>query len=310
MRVAFFLFCYVHVCAQLISLDNKNPFLTKQIALFETLYQQFATDTFLVGNNIFKEAGKVVNVINCQEGIAKVKMRLTWLNNISIGKSNKLKKHSTVEDRLKAMEQVAQKAKFKLRLSLFCMLVLIILTTLIGYFSLDKNRKVTERLMQLTVVKNSTVQELQQIKQSLKNKEAELFIVHQSLQERNYALQSIQQDLSKLQDKQQQEQHKTKLVELMKMLDQQGSVNGHGEQLRLQFELTYPCFFPTIHQINSKLTKSNLRLCTYIKLGMDTKKIAQMTNVSTEAVSKAKYRLKKKLQLNPEEQLGWFIKQL
>nr|NQU91355.1 hypothetical protein [Bacteroidota bacterium] len=55
------------------------------------------------------------------------------------------------------------------------------------------------------------------------------------------------------------------------------------------------------------LTQNELKLCSYLRMNLSTKEIAQMLNISLESVTTKRYRLRKKLQLENEENLVEFI---
>lgn len=59
----------------------------------------------------------------------------------------------------------------------------------------------------------------------------------------------------------------------------------------------FPNFKNTLMNINPDLNFSELHFCSLIKLNFDTKKIAQILNVTVRAVESKKYRLKRKLNL-------------
>ncbi len=288
MRIFFFLFCLC-VCKWGICTvtTKKNTVFNEKNATYDYLYQKNTINTPLWDEVLFKE-----------------KLPITMIS--LVGKMPQSLQTSV----LTMKKKTRQRADFKLSLGLLLMAFFTAFVSIINYVFFRKNKKITHRLNQLTVVKSTAYEELQQLKKSLQDKEKELSIVYQNLQEREYTLQSVQQNLHKLQHTQEQASHKQNLLNLMAKLQEEGTINGHWEQLQMQFELVHPNFYPKLQEGNSKLTKSNLRLCTYIKLGMDTKKIARMTHVSIEAVSKAKYRLKKKLKLSSKEQLDQFIHQL
>ena len=56
------------------------------------------------------------------------------------------------------------------------------------------------------------------------------------------------------------------------------------------------------------LTKTEIRLCSLIKLDLDTKQIAALQNINPSSVKKSRNRLRKKLNLSPEEDLDAFLK--
>ncbi|MGB1183814.1 MAG: helix-turn-helix transcriptional regulator, partial [Schleiferiaceae bacterium] len=62
--------------------------------------------------------------------------------------------------------------------------------------------------------------------------------------------------------------------------------------------------------VHEKLTKGEIRLSYLIRQKMNNKEIATVLNVSPAAVEKAKYRLKKKIDLDKTESLDAYIQAL
>jgi len=56
------------------------------------------------------------------------------------------------------------------------------------------------------------------------------------------------------------------------------------------------------------LTKNEIRLCSLIKLNLDTKQIAVLQNISPSSVKMSRHRLRKKLNLSPEDDLNLFLR--
>ena len=52
------------------------------------------------------------------------------------------------------------------------------------------------------------------------------------------------------------------------------------------------------------LSKTDLRICVYIKLNLSTKEIADLMNISPKSVEMARYRLRKKLGLGPGDDIS------
>ena len=59
-----------------------------------------------------------------------------------------------------------------------------------------------------------------------------------------------------------------------------------------------------------KLTKNDLEISSFIRLGLTQKEISNLRNTSIGAVKKSRYRLKNKLELNKEQALDDFLKNL
>ncbi|WP_455587641.1 tetratricopeptide repeat protein [Bacteroides sp.] len=62
-------------------------------------------------------------------------------------------------------------------------------------------------------------------------------------------------------------------------------------------------FYNKLKKIHPDLSLSDLRLCTLIKMGLNTKEIANLTNKSVRGVESGKFRLKKKLNLDTSKDI-------
>jgi len=75
------------------------------------------------------------------------------------------------------------------------------------------------------------------------------------------------------------------------------------------FNEVHPNFFDRLNE-NWDLTNNESRICAYLKIGLENKEIAALTNVESASVRRALNRLKKKLGLIQEENLRDFINEL
>jgi phosphate/sulfate permease/DNA-binding CsgD family transcriptional regulator len=69
-------------------------------------------------------------------------------------------------------------------------------------------------------------------------------------------------------------------------------------------------FFTKLSQQFSNLTESDKRLIALIKLGLSSKEIASLSNISAKSVEMNRYRLRKKLNLPPDLELSVFVNQI
>lgn len=76
------------------------------------------------------------------------------------------------------------------------------------------------------------------------------------------------------------------------------------------FNEVHPDFFNKLKAICKDLTENNMRMCAYFKMGMTTKQVATILNVSGETVKNGRYRLKKKLMLKEEDSLDDFVRSI
>lgn len=79
------------------------------------------------------------------------------------------------------------------------------------------------------------------------------------------------------------------------------------EQFKIHFERVHPTFFVNLSKNYPGLTSEELRLCAYLKINLSTKEIANILNILPTSVHKKRNRLRKKLQLNVDEELSAFL---
>lgn len=81
-------------------------------------------------------------------------------------------------------------------------------------------------------------------------------------------------------------------------------------QFKKVFEKIHPNFFEILSEKYSALTKTEIRICTYIKIKMAIDQISDLLNVSHQSVLTSRYRIRKKFQLKREEDLDEFIRNI
>lgn len=80
------------------------------------------------------------------------------------------------------------------------------------------------------------------------------------------------------------------------------------DTFRKTFENVYPLFFKRIKAAHPKLTEYDVRLCTYIMVGVDNKQIAMLLNVLPESLKKSRTRLRKKLGISADVNLAEYLR--
>lgn len=73
------------------------------------------------------------------------------------------------------------------------------------------------------------------------------------------------------------------------------------------FEKIYPDYGHALHKIIPDMTANELKLCAFLRLNLSSKEIASLFNISPDSVNKARYRLRKKMDLNSNEDLFVFL---
>ena len=76
------------------------------------------------------------------------------------------------------------------------------------------------------------------------------------------------------------------------------------------FENVHHDFFKNLKKVVPNLTKKELRLSAFIKMGLSNKDIAPLLGISVRGVETARYRFRKKLNLDHDDKLIEFFESL
>ena len=79
---------------------------------------------------------------------------------------------------------------------------------------------------------------------------------------------------------------------------------------KLHFEKVHPDFFSKLKEVCTDLSEGELRLCAYIRIGIENKQIAQMLSVQPDTVKTSRYRIRRKLKLRQEDSLEDFLRSI
>lgn len=87
-------------------------------------------------------------------------------------------------------------------------------------------------------------------------------------------------------------------------------IYSNWEEFEVLFLRVNPCFYNNLNERFPTLTINERKLCVFLKLNMSNKDIANITFQSEEALKKARMRLRKKLELERDENLTSFIQSI
>jgi tetratricopeptide (TPR) repeat protein len=103
---------------------------------------------------------------------------------------------------------------------------------------------------------------------------------------------------------------KEKVKELSRIVKNNLDDESEWERLKLHFEKVHPNFFTNLYEKYPALTHHELKHCAYLKIKLSNKEIAALLNVNPKSMQMARYRLKKKMNLGPDEDLLDLINQV
>ncbi len=89
-----------------------------------------------------------------------------------------------------------------------------------------------------------------------------------------------------------------------------GNEDNEWHNFRVHFEQVHPDFIRRLKETYPSLTENELRLCAYLRTGMERKQIAMMLSVQPDTIKKNCVRMRKKFPLLTEDSLEDFLRKL
>jgi DNA-binding CsgD family transcriptional regulator len=128
---------------------------------------------------------------------------------------------------------------------------------------------------------------------------------------KNKTLEGLRQQLSEISAKMRYGGHDGKeLRRLVRKIDAEVDSTDYWEQFLLNFDQVHQDFSQKLRTRHPDLTLNEIRLSCLIRIQLTNREIASIQNISISGVEKAKYRLKRKLNLEPKEDLNLHITNL
>ncbi len=131
-----------------------------------------------------------------------------------------------------------------------------------------------------------------------KKKELTTHAIH--LAKKNEVLETVKQKVKELKTSESGARGYQQLIQTI-TFDQQDDKNW--ENFIKYFEQVHKDFSKTVKMKYPEITTNELRLMALLKMNLSSKEIANILNISPEGIKKARYRLRKKLDINTEESL-------
>ncbi|TLX75782.1 hypothetical protein E9993_09520 [Labilibacter sediminis] len=150
----------------------------------------------------------------------------------------------------------------------------------------------------------------------LKNEMLQKEIQHQSTElanrtiatiKRKDVLNEVKQEILKQQEHLKYSYPEKYMNRIIKKIDHSIEDEDDWKVFRSHFDLAHEDFFKRLKQSFDELTPKDLRLCAYLKMNLSTKEIAPLMNVSPRSVEVHRYKIRKKLQLDPNDNLTEFM---
>lgn len=207
---------------------------------------------------------------------------------------------------------------------LFTIIILIILVfTFIILFKLKKNnKKYRISLDQNKALRNRHLLEIQHLEKSIENKihdqnnlgrelkfrQSEMVTMAMSIIHKNEFLENLKKEVIKIKTGARDEETRTRLNKLSLMIMQDLSIDRDREKFQMHINEQNSNFIHRLEKSFPSMTENEKRLASLLRLNLSSKEIASILNISPKSVEMNRYRLRKKLKVEPKINLSDFIR--
>ncbi|MFZ9046377.1 MAG: LuxR C-terminal-related transcriptional regulator, partial [Cyclobacteriaceae bacterium] len=166
----------------------------------------------------------------------------------------------------------------------------------------DQKKEIEIKETELTQLKN------EKLESEISHKKRQLASSTMHLLDKNDLLSRLKTQINSLTDNEQLDQQSVKdLRRMVKEIDRNIDKDKSWEQFELHFDEVHGDFLKRISHEYDSMTPQEIKLAAYLRMNMTTKEIANLLKISVRGVEIARYRLRKKLDLNQGQNLVDFM---
>lgn len=136
---------------------------------------------------------------------------------------------------------------------------------------------------------------------NFKNSEMASAAMH--LVKKGELLTKIKGELTQMMKRLENEQAVSEVKKMIRSLNDDENLDKEWEGFSKHFDKVHSDFLVRVKEVHPNLTGNEMKLCTYLRMNLSTKEIAQLMNISVRGVEISRYRLRKKMGLSSEVNL-------
>ena len=150
--------------------------------------------------------------------------------------------------------------------------------------------------------------EKEKITKELEHKQKELTSQTLHLVQKSQFIAEIKENLENL--KNSPEKFKLEFKRIVMLLKKQSATDKDWEVFKSYFSEVHQDFEAQLKALSNKITDKEIRLASYVKMGLNNNEIATILNVLPASIHTSKYRLKQKLNIDKDLDFDGFVKGL
>ena len=187
----------------------------------------------------------------------------------------------------------------------YALLVIAILFFIDGLYKRRYEKKEEEINRENLVKQLKSEQEILALKRDNLNNEIEA--INHDLALSSMAVIKRDELLNSIKLKLQQRSDMSGINSVLKIIEENTDKNGGWKSFQDAFNNVDRDFLKKLKELHPALTPNDLKLCVYLRLNLSSKEIAPMLNISPQSVEIKRFRLRKKMELNHDENLTDYI---
>ena len=270
---------------------------------------------FFVNNVFKKDVGEREVTGNSME---VVKDSVTMDNTLVMGRSDTL----TGQHAEPSSGNLPSTAPHDISYSWFVSLVLFIGLVLLIYFLRVRKKKMDELRRELQTLEERYRMEIQNLEKKyvekmhrqvdlgkeLKFRQNEMVTMAMSIIHKNEFLNSLKDEIVKIKANVKDPEVRMGLNKLSLMITQDLSIDRDREKFQMHISEQNSSFIHRLTEAFPTMTDNEKRLASLLRLNLSSKEIASILNISPKSVEMNRYRLRKKLKVDPKVSLSDFIR--
>ncbi len=208
-------------------------------------------------------------------------------------------------------------------LLLIAIIILLVSVLILLYKLKQKNKKSRFNLRQTEAIENKYLIKINQLEENIKDKithqddlgkelkfrQSEMVTMAMSIIHKNEFLDNLKKEVVKIKSGVKDHEIRVQLNKLSLMITQDLSIDRDREKFQMHINEQNSNF---IHRLENKypsMTDNEKRLASLLRLNLSSKEIASILNISPKSVEMNRYRLRKKLKVEPKVNLTDFIRE-
>ncbi len=201
------------------------------------------------------------------------------------------------------LEIMQKEAALKNKMLIIYAILSILVVVVLLYFI--KNGRLKNKVLQYE--KEKEILKQQKLEQELNQKKRELLSHVMQISQQKDILLAIQKNLRNIAKSENPKTINKELQSINTDIKARLNQTDGWQHIKMHFENVHPNFFKQIKEDYPSLSANDLKLCAYTKLNLSGKETSQLLNINLASVQMARYRLKKKMNIDEELSLDDFI---